>query len=218
LTFPFDPRLILVTDPVLPGRRPLREIVAAAVRGGVTAVQLRDKSADDGTLLALARDLKGILDPSGVALIINDRIAVAAAAGAAGVHLGQSDAPPAEARRVLGPSAVIGLSVETREQAEDAGDLDVDYLGVSPLFATPTKTDTGAPWGLDGLRDLRLRTHRVLVAIGGIAAANASSALDAGADGLAVVSAVCAAADPEAAARNLRSVIDGHPRTRGKRP
>jgi thiamine-phosphate pyrophosphorylase len=218
LTPRFDPRLILVTDPVLPGRRPLREIVAAAVRGGVTAVQLRDKSADDGALLALARELRTLLDPSGVALIINDRIDVAAAAGAAGVHLGQSDAPPARARRVLGPSAVIGLSVETREQAEAARDQDVDYLGVSPLFATPTKSDTGAPWGLDGLRDLRGRTERILVAIGGIDAANAFSALDAGADGLAVVSAVCAAADPEAAARALRSVVDGHPRTKGRRP
>lgn len=211
----FDPRLTLVTARAGSGGRPIDEIVAAAVRGGVTAVQLRDKSMPDDELARLAFKLKRLLEPLGVVLLVNDRVNVAAEAGAAGVHLGQSDASPAEARRVLGPAAVIGLSVETPAQAEAAEDLDVDYLGVSPVFSTPTKPDAGEPWGLAGLRDLRRRTKRVLVAIGGIGADNAAAVLEAGADGLAVVSAICSAEDPEAAARSIRAVIDGSLRSRG---
>jgi thiamine-phosphate pyrophosphorylase len=208
----FDPRLILVTDRVLAAGRPIEAIVASAIRGGVTAVELREKNLSDEDFVRLALRLKSILDPIGVPFLINDRVGVAAAAGASGVHLGQADASAAEARRVLGTSAVIGLSVETLEQAEAARGLDVDYLGVSPVFATPTKPDAAIPWGIEGLRRLRRRTDRVLVAIGGIGTANAAEVLDAGADGLAVVSAICSAADPEAAARSLRAVIDTRPR------
>ena len=204
----FDPRLVLVTDRAMAGDRPFEDLVAAAVRGGTTAVQLREKALSDDDFLHLALRIKPVLARAGVPLLINDRPGIAAAAGAAGVHLGQSDASVAEARRILGPGAIVGLSVETPEQAEAARDLDVDYLGVSPMFATPTKTDAGPPWGLDGLRELRRRSSRILVAIGGIGAANAADVLAAGADGLAVVSAICAAADPEAAARALRDVID----------
>ncbi len=166
----------------------------------------------DDDLVRLALELKKILDPRGIPLFINDRVPVAAAAGAAGVHLGQGDASPRDARRILGPAAVIGFSVETLAQADAAADLEVDYLGVSPIFSTPTKPDTGPAWGLGGLRDLRRRTDRPLVAIGGIGADNAAAVLDAGADGLAVVSAICAAEDPEAAARSLRAIIDAHRR------
>lgn len=206
----FDPRLILVTDSILAGGRPIEAIAASAARGGVTAVQLRDKSLSDEDLVRLALKMKTVLEPYGVPLLINDRVDVAAAAGAAGVHLGQMDASIEDARRVLGPSAVIGLSVGTLDQAEAARGLDIGYLGVSPVFATPTKPDAGTPWGLAGLRELRRRTDRILVAIGGIGTANAAEVLGAGADGLAVVSAICAAADPEAAARSLRAAIDAH--------
>jgi thiamine-phosphate pyrophosphorylase len=217
LTRSFDPRLTLVTDGVLAGGRPIEAIVASAARGGVTAVQLRDKSLSDEDLVRLALKLKSILDPDGIPLLINDRVKVAASARASGVHLGQADVSVAEARRVLGPRAVIGLSVETLGQAETARDLDLDYFGVSPVFATPTKPDAGTPWGLAGLREIRRRTDRILVAIGGIGTANAADVLDAGADGLAVVSAICAAADPEAAARSLRAVIDARlPPGKGK--
>ena len=174
----------------------------------MTAVQLRDKSAPDDDLISFAFKLKSLLEPHGVPLLINDRVRVAAAAGAAGVHLGQDDASVSEARRVLGPEALIGLSVGTPGQAAAAEGLDLDYYGVSPVFATPTKPDAGTPWGLGGLRELRRRTRRALVAIGGINAANAAAVLEAGADGLAVVSAICAAEDPEAAARSIRAVID----------
>jgi thiamine-phosphate pyrophosphorylase len=204
----FDPRLYLVTDRGASCGRPLETIIEAATRGGVTAVQLREKELSREVLLDLARRLKSLLDRSGIPLIINDEVDAAAACGAAGVHLGQGDVPPAEARRVLGPNAIIGLSVGTLEQAAAAAGMDIDYLGVSPVFATPTKKDAGPAWGLDGLRRLRAATAFPLVAIGGINAANAAEVLEAGADGLAVVSAVCSAADPESAARELKSFID----------
>lgn len=213
-----DLGLVLVTDRALCSGRPLEDVVQAAVRGGVSAVQLREKKCQPGEFIAIARRLKSVLQPNGVPLIINDRVDVALASGADGVHLGQRDLPVREARRLLGRDAIIGLSVETPAQALDAESLDVDYLGVSPIFSTPTKPDAGAPWGLEGLRSLRARTRRVLVAIGGIDASNAESVLAAGADGLAVVSAICASADPEAAARRLRNVVDRFRMGQGTRP
>jgi thiamine-phosphate pyrophosphorylase len=205
---PFDLRLYLVTDGVAAAGRRIEDVVAAAVRGGVTAVQLRDKEADDAALVEAARRLMERLAPAGVALIVNDSVEAAFAAGADGVHLGQSDARPEEARRILGPHAVIGLSVETPAQAIAAAGWDVDYLGVSPVFATPTKPNAGPAWGLDGLRALRAAVAMPLVAIGGIHAGNAASVMAAGADGLAVVSAIMGASDPEAAARELRRIVD----------
>ena len=208
MTARFDFGLMLVTDRRLAGGRPLEDIVEAAVRGGVTAVQLRDKESPTRESLELARRLLARLDRAGLPLIVNDRADIALAAGAAGVHLGQDDLPVREARRLLGPGAIIGLSIETPEQAAAAEAWDVSYLGVSPVYATPTKTDTKPPWGLDGIRRLRALTRRTLVAIGGIHAGNAADVLAAGADGLAVVSAICAAPDPEAAARRLREIVD----------
>ncbi len=219
---PFDPRLILVTDRRLPKGRPIEAVVEAAVRGGLTAVQLREKECPAPEFLALALRLRAILDGLGIALIINDAVDIAAESGAAGVHLGQGDASPAEARRLLGPGAIVGLSVETLAQAEAAAEWDLDYLGVSPVFFTATKTNIGRAWGLDGLRRLRARTQKPLVAIGGINASNAASVLEAGADGLAVVSAIVSAADPESAARELRTIVDRFcprpPRSRPHRP
>lgn len=194
-----DLSLYLVTDRALVGDA-LLEVVRAAVRGGVTAVQLRQKDLDTRAFLAEAHALKRLLTPLGVPLIINDRVDIALACGAEGVHLGQSDMPVADARSLL-PHAIIGLSVE--RMADVQANLPVDYLGVSPVFATPTKLDTKTPWGLDGLARLRASTRLPLVAIGGINAENAHSVREAGADGIAVVRAICAAPDPEAAARAL---------------
>ncbi len=199
-----DWTLYLVTDRRLAGARPLPDLVAAAVRGGVTAVQLREKECGTREFVELARALKALLAPVGVPLIVNDRVDVALAACADGVHVGQSDMPCPDVRRLLGPSAIIGLSVETLEQALAAPD-DIDYLGVSPLFSTPTKTDTAPAWGLDGLAALRRASRLPLVAIGGIHSGNAASVIRAGADGIAVVSAICCAPDPELAARALRT-------------
>jgi len=208
----WDPGLYLVTDQALAGGRSVEEIVGAALRGGVSMVQLREKERDTRSFVALAQRLGAELRSRGVPLIINDRLDVALAAGASGVHIGQQDMPYAEARRILGPEAIIGLSVETPGQADEAEHLDCDYLGVSPIFTTPTKTDVHTSWGLEGLRALRRRSAKVLVAIGGINAENAGAVLEAGADGIAVVSAICASHEPEAAARALRQIIQRHRR------
>jgi len=218
VTLRFDPGLMLVTDRRLAGGRLLEDIVDAAVRGGVTAVQLREKDAPTREVVEIARRLRVRLERAGVPLIVDDRADVALAAGAAGVHLGQDDLPAADARRLLGPGAFIGLSVENLGQAAGQDAKAATYLGVSPVFATPTKTDTKAPWGLDGLRRLRARTDKALVAIGGIQAGNAAEVLAAGADGLAVVSAIMAAPDPEAAARSLREIVDRARGAAGRRP
>ncbi|WP_298931871.1 thiamine phosphate synthase [uncultured Ramlibacter sp.] len=193
-------RLYLVTDQALCRGRTLAEIVDAAVQGGVTCVQLREKQLATRDFLAQALMLKTLLAPRGIPLVINDRIDVALACGAEGVHLGQGDMPADEARRLLPPGVFIGWSVETAQDVERSAAMPVDYLGVSPVFATPTKTDTKTPWGLEGLRRVRAASGLPLVAIGGIHPGNAADVLRAGADGLAVVSALCAADDPRAAA------------------
>lgn len=197
----------LVTDRALCLGRPLDEVVLAAVRGGAGAVQLREKHADSREFLALARALVSRLQPMGIPLIVNDRADIALAAGAAGLHVGQSDLPPEDARRLMGENAIIGLSVETRQELLAAERLDIDYVGISPVFATPTKTDTLAPWGLDGLRWAREHSPLTLVAIGGIHKENAAAVLEAGAHSLAVVSELCSAKDPEEAARSLRALF-----------
>lgn len=202
-----DVRLYLVTDRHLAAGRDLVEIVSAAVAGGVTLVQLRDKTAPDHEVVELAVRLLDVLRPTGVSLVLNDRPDLAMLAGADGVHVGQGDASVQKARRIMGPEAIVGLSVENLSQVAQAESLDVDYYGVSPVFRTPTKTDTAPPWGLDGLSALRRITTRPLVAIGGIHLDNGRDVLAAGADGLAVVSAIISADDPGAAAAGLRALF-----------
>jgi len=197
-------RVYLVTDAQALRGRPLLDVVLQAMQGGVTCVQLREKHANTRDFVELACALQGALAPLNVPLVINDRVDVALACGAQGVHLGQSDMQPAHARRLLPPAVFIGWSVETPQDVANAAALPVDYLGVSPVFATPTKTDTAPPWGLQGLRSVRAMTTLPLVAIGGIHSGNAADVLAAGADGLAVVSAICSADDPCAAAQTLR--------------
>jgi thiamine-phosphate pyrophosphorylase len=200
--------LYLVTDQASTGDRTLSDVVAAAVRGGVTCVQLREKQLNTRDFVAQAIVMKTLLAPFNIPLVINDRIDVALACGARGVHLGQSDMPVQQARKLLPPDVFIGWSVETMEDVARSALLPVDYLGVSPIYATPTKTDTQKPWGLDGLRQVRCATALPLVAIGGIHVDNARVVLSAGADGLAVVSALCAAPDPCAAAAGFRKIMD----------
>jgi len=201
-------RLYLVTDQGLMRDRPLADVVAEAVQGGVSCVQLREKQLGTREFLAQALILKALLAPQGIPLVINDRIDIALACGADGVHLGQNDLPADEARKLLPPGVFIGWSVESMDDVQQSAALPVDYLGVSPVFSTPTKTDTKDPWGLEGLAVVRAATRLPLVAIGGIHAGNAREVLRAGADGLAVVSALCAADDPRAAAATLRSLCD----------
>jgi thiamine-phosphate pyrophosphorylase len=195
--------LYLVTDRGCCGDRPLEAVVAQAVQGGAACVQLREKHLSTRAFVDLARALKAMLAPLGVPLIINDRLDVALAAGADGLHVGQEDMPCALVRQFMGPRAIIGLSVETWADVERSQGQDADYLGVSPVFDTPTKTDTKAAWGLDGLRRIRAFARQPLVAIGGLNPDNVADVILAGADGIAVVSAVCASPDPLGAARDL---------------
>jgi len=207
-------RLYLVTDQANLHGRSLLDVVRAAVQGGVSCVQLREKELCTRDFVALARAIKQALDPWAVPLVINDRVDVALACRAHGLHLGQSDMPVELARQMLPPEVFIGLSVENLTDVQRSLSQPVDYLGVSPVFATPTKTDTALPWGLDGLRQVRGLSTLPLVAIGGIHPSNAAQVLQAGADGLAVVSAICAADDPAAAAHELSQLITNTPLVR----
>ena len=202
-----DYSLYLVTDRALARGRPLADVVRAAVAGGVTCVQLREKDASAREFAAAARELLALLRPLGVPLIVNDRIDVALAAGADGVHVGQQDLSVADARRLGPPGWIVGVSAESVADAARAERDGADYVGASPVFATPTKADHAPPLGLAGLRALRAATKLPLVAIGGLHAGNARETIRAGADGLAVVSAIVAADDPRAAAAELRREI-----------
>jgi len=200
--------LYLVTDRDLCGGKSLEEVVRESVRGGAACVQIREKDLSTRVFIEEALRIKALLAPFRVPLIINDRVDVALAVQADGVHVGQDDMPCETARRLLGPAALIGLSVETWEDVERAEGLDVNYLGVSPVFETPTKTDTKGSWGLEGLARIRARSRHPLVAIGGLNLSNARAVIRAGADAVAVVSAVCAAPDPFAVSRDLARVIE----------
>ncbi|MGD9509007.1 MAG: thiamine phosphate synthase [Geminicoccaceae bacterium] len=199
--------LYLVTDRALCGELGVEAVVAEAVAGGVTMVQLRDDTTPDAELVALARSLMALLKPAGVPLIVNNRIEIAAAAEATGVHVGQSDATPVLARSRLGPGAIVGLSITAAEQLAHVPEHAVDYLGVGPVFATATKLDAAPTMGLAGLAGIRSLTRLPIVAIGGLDRTNAASAIAAGADGIAVVSAICAAQSPRSAARELSGLV-----------
>ncbi|MGF1658628.1 MAG: thiamine phosphate synthase [Rubrimonas sp.] len=190
----------VVTDPDAP--LPVFEQALAAARGGALTVQLRDKTAPDADLTALARALLAELRPRGVKLIVNDRLEVALAADADGLHIGQTDGDPAAARARLGAGKLLGLSVERPEHCA-AVPACVDYLGAGPVRATATKPDHAAPVGFDGLAAIAARAPAPVIAIGGLGAGDAAAVKRAGAAGMAVVSAVARAPDPEAATRAL---------------
>jgi thiamine-phosphate pyrophosphorylase len=199
----FDPRLYLVTDRPLCRGREIMDIVSRAVSGGASMVQLREKQASTREFVELARAVLRVLIGTNVPLIINDRMDVALCVGAQGVHVGQSDMHVLDVRAMLGPDAVVGLSVETMEQVRKAQDWPVDYLGLGPVFATKTKADAGAPWGLDGLASACAQSRIPIVAIGSMSADSAHEARKAGAAGVAVVSALCSAPSPSRAAAEI---------------
>lgn len=201
--------LQLVTSRSIASGRSLIDVVCEAVAGGVTCVQLREKECTTRDFLHEACLLIKLLKPLGVPLIINDRVDIALAAGANGVHLGQTDMPISHARRLGPPDWIVGVSAESIEDALRAEKEGADYIGVSPVFSTPTKIDTAPPLGLDGLRQIRAAVRTPLVAIGGIHCGNGREVVLAGADGLAVVSAIIAADSPRAAAVTLRYEIEG---------
>ena len=215
MTRPFDPTLYLVTDTALSRPRPVADVVRAAVAGGVTTVQVRDKTASRRELLQLTRAVQGALaDRPDVALWVNDAVDVALLAGADGVHVGQDDLPPAEVRALLGPGRLLGFSVSSVAELDVARALPagtVDLVGIGPVWTTPTKPDAGTALGPDGVRALAAAARAAgftTVAIGGIDADRAAEVVATGVDGVCVVSAVCTAPDPADAARVLRSAID----------
>jgi thiamine-phosphate pyrophosphorylase len=202
-----DYSLYLVTDRGLARGRTTLEIVKTAVYGGTTIVQLREKDCSTRDFIEQALTVKKFLKARGVPLLINDRVDVAQAIAADGVHLGQTDMPLEIAKKILGDSMIIGISAESLEDAIEAERGGADYLGISPIYATPTKTDTASPLGLKGLREIRNTVKLPLVGIGGLNKDNAAEVIRHGADGVAVVSAIVAADDPAAAAEELKQVI-----------
>ena len=202
-----DYSLYLVTDRGLARGRSTLEIVSAAVHGGATVVQLREKDCSTRNFIEQGLAIKEFLKDHGVPLIINDRVDVAQAVEADGVHLGQTDMPLGVAKKILGDSMIIGISAESLQDAIEAEKGGADYLGVSPIYATPTKTDTAPPLGLEGLREIRKAVRLPLVGIGGLNRDNAAEVIRSGADGVAVVSAIVAADDPQTAADAIKQTI-----------
>ena len=197
-----DWRLYVITEPPAPGGRDLAETVRLALEGGASVIQLRDKAASDEELTRLAKRLLALTRPKGVPLIVNDRSEVARRAGADGLHLGQEDGPLNEARRFLGEDSILGRSTHTREQALLAMKEGADYIGVGPVFKTPTKAAV-APVGLDLVTFAAAKLRIPFVAIGGIEPANVVQVRDAGAKAVAVLRAVMRASDPKRAVEEL---------------
>jgi thiamine-phosphate pyrophosphorylase len=191
-----DWRLCFIADSEAAVGQNLLRLIGRAVAGGATIVQLRGKAWTDREFLEVARRVLEELRPRLIPLIVNDRADIARAAGADGVHLGRTDLPVAAAREVLGRGALVGVSVSGVREARAAERAGADYLGAGPVFATRSKSDAGAPLGLAGLRRLRRAVRLPIVAIGGVDAVNATAVIRAGADGLAVISAITSAADP----------------------
>lgn len=204
----FDLSLYLVLDPVLcNGSRGMVETALAAAQAGATIVQLRAPGWKKRALVECARELKKVLSPRGVPLIIDDDADVCLAADADGLHVGQRDLEQHDARAVIGPDRLLGLSVSNLAELAGADASVTDYLGVGPVFSTATKPDAAPAMGLAGLAAVASRTTLPTVAIGGIKSQHAADILAAGADGIAVVSAICGQPDPQAATAELHRLI-----------
>jgi thiamine-phosphate pyrophosphorylase len=208
-----DVRLNAIVDPERANGRSLSDLTRMVVAGGATLIQLRDKQGATRQMIEQARAIKTALAGTGVPLVVNDRVDVALIAGADGVHVGQDDMRVEDARRLLGAEAIIGLSIKTVAMAHAAPVALLDYVGVGGVYATTSKDNPDSPIGVAGLRDilaaLRARKHDLPVCgIAGIDATNAGPVIAAGADGVAVISALSLLPDPQAAARELRGVVD----------
>jgi thiamine-phosphate pyrophosphorylase len=200
-------RICLVTDRDLSRGRSLIEIAEAAARGGATMVQLREKTATTRAFLEEARALKAYLAARNILFIVNDRVDIALAVDADGVHVGQSDMPVADVRRLVGPNRIVGLSISDAAEMMRPDAQAADYLGVGPVYAQQTKADATPPTGIEGFRGLRAMTQKPVIAIGGLTPDNSAAVLAAGADGLAVVSAIVAVDDPEAATHRFATLF-----------
>jgi thiamine-phosphate pyrophosphorylase len=207
VTPPVDWSVYVIADRKAATDRPILDLVRAAIRGGATVVQLREKAATTREMVELGRALHELTAAAHIPLIINDRLDVTLAVGAEGVHLGVDDMPVALARQILGPERIIGASPETIEGARQVERDGAGYLGVGDLYGTPSKGDAGQPIGLEGLSRVVAAVSIPVVAIGGVRSENAAAAIEAGAAGVAVISAVIGAKDPEAATRRLREAV-----------
>lgn len=203
----FDLSLYLVLDPDLCEPLGMVETTRLAVAGGATMVQLRDKKASTATMIETGRALKQVLSGSGVPLIINDNVEAAIACGADGVHVGQGDMAAASVRQRIGSDRILGLSVTSLAEAEATTSAPVDYLGIGPVLATGTKPDHAPVMGFDGLAAAIHAVSVPVVAIGGLKYSHIESVFQNGAQGIAVVSAICGTPDPEKAARDLSLMI-----------
>ncbi|MBP6940254.1 MAG: thiamine phosphate synthase [Syntrophorhabdaceae bacterium] len=206
-----DYRLYLVTDPRLHRGYTVLEQVGLALRGGVKIIQLREKEMPAPDYIRLASEALKLTRPHGSFLIINDSVEVAKATGADGLHLGQEDAPVAEARKILGQDIIIGISVKTVGEAVRAEKDGADYLAVSGVFPTSTKKDLGHYPGLDGVRQIRQNTRLPVIGIGGINPGNCRSVIEAGAHGVAVVTAITMSEDIPGTCRAFLELIAKHP-------
>lgn len=203
----FDLSVYLVMGPGDVRQHGLEEVLSRALKGGVTLVQLRDKTADKQQFVELGRAMQALLKPAGVPLIVNDRVEEAIALDAAGVHVGQDDMPARLARQSVGPERLVGLSSSRPEDAAAADPQVVDYLGAGPVHVTTSKADAKSPIAAQGVEAICRASSLPVVAIGGIREVDVPDLVAAGAAGVAVVSAICAAEDPEAAARGLRRAM-----------
>ena len=208
-----DPRLYLIVDPTQCTPHATAAVAAAAVKGGVTLIQYRNKQAATRDLIAGLKLVQAAVRGSGVPVLVNNRVDVALAGDAQGVHLGQHDMPVDIARRLLGANAVIGATIRSLAEAESTPLEFVDYVGIGGVFPTASKQQLNAPIGVAGFTDVAARIRRrrpdlALVAISGITAATAPQLLAAGANGIAVISSICGDRDPQQAAIRLRAGID----------
>jgi thiamine-phosphate pyrophosphorylase len=215
-----DLRLNAIIDPERAGGHDLVDLARRVAQGGATLVQLRDKVSETRATVATARQIKKLLESYRVPFVINDRVDVALAASADGVHLGPDDMAVEDARALLGPRAIIGLSIKTLDEAATAPVGLIDYAGVGGVYATLSKQQKSAPIGTEGFARvadvLRAREPELpVVGIAGIDAGNAAAVIRAGADGVAVISALSLAPDPTGAARALREIVDGMLAKRG---
>lgn len=201
----WDLYVIITTD--LSGGRPALELVRQALAGGATAIQLREKKLPARDLVELGREIRKLTRAAGATFIVNDRLDVALAVEADGLHIGQEDLPARVARQLLGPGRILGVSTGTIAEARQAEADGADYLGVGSIFATGSKGDAGEPIGPAGLKVIRAAVTIPIVGIGGINSHNAAAVIAAGADGVAVISAVLGAPDVAAAARELAAAV-----------
>ena len=201
-------KLHVITDTLLQMRFSHVELTEMAIAGGADIIQFRSKSGSTREMINAATQMKILCSRAGVPLIINDRVDIALAVGADGVHLGQDDFPIPVARKLLGPDAIIGGSAGDMEEAEKCLAEGADYIGVGPVYDTKSKTDAGEAMGIENLRIIAEKISLPIIAIGGITVSDMDELLNAGAHGVAVISSVCLSDDPEAAARRFRDTLD----------